>query len=180
MRSKRLWIFIVIACFMVQAVYAGVAGFTYNISFAGNSQYNIWGQSTSNVYATQYQFQTYSVHISGVLRFFDQLVVRGRVWQAQELYPGSPRICTKTGDTYSVYSGYAGCSGCTQTPVLSLSYPIVSYGPHYATGRHRLVQQGATNTQGNPPSNFYTRSDANGSFPQSHFTRGAGLACVSP
>jgi len=163
---------------IVSIVSAGVDGYTYNINYNGYSQYNVFGSTQANVYFTKYEFNTYSVHILGLRWFLDKLVVRGRTWQAQVLVPGSNALCVKVGDTLNL--GYNQCTGCNQTSIVQLPVPILSYGSHYAIGKHRLIQQGATNTQGNSPSPFYTHSGYNGSFPVSYFTQAAGLTCIFP
>jgi len=105
---------------IVSIVNAGSAGFTYNINHNGYSQYNVHGFTQSDFYFGKYQFRTYSVHIAGLQRFLDRLVIRGRTWQAQLMAPSSTdRICVKIADTQVVgYNNY--CTACNETRVMEL------------------------------------------------------------
>ncbi len=113
LRNKLLVLTLLLGIFVVSLVSAGYAAYTYNINHNGYSQYNVIGTINYTYNFSHFQFQTYSAHIGGLQRYLDQLLVRGRVWQAQTLSNSTTPICVRVSDTPS--GGYLGCSACNAT-----------------------------------------------------------------
>lgn len=142
----------------VSTIFAGyVSGYYYYIN--GNTYTVGGGTYHPDYYSSYIRSETFSTVQSGSWITFQRLELNTRVFQNTA---GCPK---------SIYDARTrNCDNCTYTHINNMVPPSGNVLSNYvATSRHKLQDTRATNSNGNPPSPFYSKGSANGPASWSYY-----------